>query len=1658
MITPDGRYVVYFSNANDIVANDTQGEDVFVWDRTTGEARLLSRDETGAQTNGDNKSPSISADGKYVVFYSTATDLNSADTSNNLDVYRVSLNKAPTLTGDLALTVAKGAKTILTTTELGYTDPDDVSTVIKYAVSNLAAGSVLVDNVAAASFTHADLVGGKVAFQHDGSNTAGSFDVAVDDGNEDASTPTASLFNVRLSTAGLETELVSLNAAGTAASGNSQLWSEGPRSLSTDGRYVVFTSSATDLVNGDTNGKRDVFLRDMVDGTTTLVSVGTGVNDGDSDSARVSDDGKFVLFESDATNLVAGDTNGENDLFVRDLVAGTTTRVSVDNNNQEAALGGWSGVMSADGTKVAFRTYSSLVANDSNNGADIYVRDLQLGTTALVSVGTDGNATGLNNQPTMSSNGRYIAFSSYATNYVAAGGDTNNWYDVYLRDTQNNTTTRVSINGSGQQSNGHSSASAVSNDGKYVVFESDATNLASWPTDNNGKTDIYLKYVDSGGMTLVSRSTSGGAGNGASSLVSLSDDGRFVVFTSDASNLVAGDTNGKSDVFVWDRDTGVTRRVGESTESSIRPSISGDGKYVTFQTTASLTAPDGNGSADIYRVAINQAPTLYGDLLSTVAKGGKNALTTYDLYYSDSDDVSAAIKYTVSTLVAGSVLVDNVVATSFTHADLAAGKVAFQHDGSNTAGSFQVAVEDGNQDLSTPTASLFNVALSTAGPETELVSVNPAGTAANGYSELTYNASRSLSTDGRYVMFQSSATDLVSGDTNGREDVFLRDMVTGTTTLVSVGTGVNDGNSSSGRVSGDGKRVLFRSDATNLVAGDTNGTTDLFVRDLAAGTTTRVSVGNGNVQAAHGSWDGVISADGKKVAFSADNSLAANDGNNGSDIYVRDLQLGTTTLVSVGTDGNATGDAHYPNMSANGRFVTLTSNAATHVATADTNAWAYDLYLRDTQLGTTKLVSTNASGQQANNGSYASAVSNDGQYVVFESNATNLVTGVTDNNSSNDIFLKNMVSGVVTLVSKNINNAVGNGDCLLAGMSDDGRFVAYWSNVSDLVTGDTNDWGDVFVWDRDTGETRRIGESIEGSDYTLSISGDGKYVTFQTSASLTANDSNGNVTDVYRVSLNRAPTVIGDFAGEVTEGGAYQLTSADLSFTDVDDMPEHITYKVINMAAGKVRVDGVEASSFTAAQVAAGLVTFRHDGASTPTTAYFSVSGDDGNQDKSAATNQIFRFTVSPVNDPLQDFKFSTSHGGASALAVTIPKQHDGHVGYLSASDEDGTPITYGVADPRFKIVNGNELHLASMAFQDGEVASVALTATSGAETLNLTVAVTVGNVGEVTTTAYGDDNDYITLSTSMEGVVRMGGGRDVVIGASGADVIDGEANEDNLYGGAGADTLYGGASEDIVVGDAGNDQLYGGDGGDVLSELWDEANSGDDLLDGGNGIDIMYAANGNDVVYGGTDDANNWAHLGAGDDTYHGAAGTDTVYGLEGADTINGNAGHDTLLGFAGNDRLYGGAGIDYLVGYEGNDTLEGGADNDGIVGEEGDDTLVGDGGIDILYGGEGNDTLRGGADTDGIFGDEGTDTFQVGGSGYGADYIYDFETGAIRDKLVLQAGHFADVAAVRAAAVFDGQHTTITVPDSGGATVVLRNLNIATINDTDIQVNGVF
>jgi Tol biopolymer transport system component len=337
-------------------------------------------------------------------------------------------------------------------------------------------------------------------------------------------------------------------------------------SLSADGRFVAFASAAPNLVPGDTNGIPDAFVRDRLTGTTERVSVATGgaqatpgtTSWGSIDPA-ISADGRFVVFISDATNLVTGDTNGLSDIFLRDRTLGTTVRLSVTS----------AGVQSTGG---------------------------------LIGEGSDN--------PSISADGRFIAFTSETTNIVS--GDTNTVTDVFVRDRVANTTVRVSVaTGGAQATGGPSGFPLISGDGRFIVFQSSATNLVAG--DTNGTWDVFVRDRVGGTTERVSVATGGaqGTGTGMSALEagfpSISADGRFVAFTTDANNLVSNDTNGRADIFVRDRLAGVTERVnvgwfGEEAQggASNSPSLSADGSFVAFVSSADNLVPGGGGDAQIY--------------------------------------------------------------------------------------------------------------------------------------------------------------------------------------------------------------------------------------------------------------------------------------------------------------------------------------------------------------------------------------------------------------------------------------------------------------------------------------------------------------------------------------------------------------------------------------------------------------------------------------------------------------------------------------------------------------------------------------------------------------------------------------------------------------------------------------------------------------------------------------------------------------------------------------------------------------------------------------------------------------------------------------------------------------------------------------------------
>ena len=377
--------------------------------------------------------------------------------------------------------------------------------------------------------------------------------------------------------------------------------------ISADGRYVAFESSASNLVPGDTNGTLDVFVHDRVTGETTRVSVafdGTQGN-GHSRSPAISADGRYVAFESVATNLVPSYADGRYHVFVHDRVTGETTRVSDAFDGTQGNAHSGHPAISADGRYVAFDSRATnLVPDDTNNAADVFVHDRLTGETTRVSVLSGGaQSDGLSEHPTMSADGRYVTFESHARNLVP--DDTNAMGDVFVHDRVTGETTRVSVASDGTESGAHSLYPAISGDGRYVAFESWGSNLV--PGDTNGTLDVFVHDRVTGETTRVSVASDGAQADGRSERATISADGRYVAFESYASNLVPGDTGLIFQVFVHDRVTGEATRVSVASDGtrgdsiSRNSSISGDGRYVAFESYSTNLVPgDTNAVGDVF--------------------------------------------------------------------------------------------------------------------------------------------------------------------------------------------------------------------------------------------------------------------------------------------------------------------------------------------------------------------------------------------------------------------------------------------------------------------------------------------------------------------------------------------------------------------------------------------------------------------------------------------------------------------------------------------------------------------------------------------------------------------------------------------------------------------------------------------------------------------------------------------------------------------------------------------------------------------------------------------------------------------------------------------------------------------------------------------------
>jgi hypothetical protein len=457
-------------------------------------------------------------------------------------------------------------------------------------------------------------------------------------------------------------------SAAASGSGGTVDW---PSAISTSGRFIAFVSDGNDLAPGQpTNAFRDVYLRDLRTGLNVLVSVAAngGAANQDSRNPAVSADGRYVAFESNASNLVAQDGNGAQvDIFVRDLQTGVTSLVSVPASGTSGGNGFSANPgISSDGRYIVFDSVASnLVASDSNGATrDIFVRDRQAGTTTLVSRATNGTSSSNNEsfRARISADGTHVAFFSLASDLVANDG--NSLYDIFVRDLQAATTTRVSVAANGGDSNGSSDTPAISADGRFVAFVSWASNLGA-PSAVNAY-NVYVRDTEAGITELASYASDNvsALASGASS-PTISDDGRYVAFDAMGAALPQDD-NGFNDSYVRDRQKHATMLISQgyngtpAVAGAIFPVISGDGRFLSLVSSATaLAAGDGNGKTDAFRVLVPEDPfpptmTLSDPSITEGDAGSKQLNFTVGLGSIAGGTISFDVDTADATAIAGS--------------------------------------------------------------------------------------------------------------------------------------------------------------------------------------------------------------------------------------------------------------------------------------------------------------------------------------------------------------------------------------------------------------------------------------------------------------------------------------------------------------------------------------------------------------------------------------------------------------------------------------------------------------------------------------------------------------------------------------------------------------------------------------------------------------------------------------------------------------------------------------------------------------------------------------------------------------------------------------------------------------------------------------------
>jgi len=764
-----------------------------------------------------------------------------------------------------------------------------------------------------------------------------------------------------------------------------------------DGRYIVFITYASSLA-GETNGKSNVFVKDMINGTIERISIANNgdIPNDDSKEVDISDDGRYVVFQSDATNLVPNDTNGYSDIFLYDRKMHSIKCISKNGDK-------WS------------------------------------------------------SEPDISGDGEYVVFETEATN-LAPDGDTAPHGGIHIYDVENKKIVHViRANSSAPYPNNFSRYPHITTDSRYVIFNSYAENLVDEDeTDGESEPDLFRFDTITGDIKRIDVRASSYSSVPTQS--SISDDGRYVVFSSTIDGMVLEDSNGKEDVFIYDVSTDTLSLIlPNSTKSNYDPVISADGNFISY---ILITPVDENTN--------NYDAYLYDRVNNTHLLISKNSAGEHFDKSTWNANVSAD----------GSFVTLNTRSSNIT-----------PYDTYN------------NRDV---------YLLNRTSSSVQLVS---------GHTPSSNDSSGdivSLSADGRYVAFSSKTTNLIADDNNNKRDIFVKDRRTGFIERVSISSSGDEGSSDSDNpsISDDGRFVVFESFSA-FISADTNAKIDIYLHDRLNHITQIISK-NGATESNGHSTRASISATGRYVVFKSEaDNLVSGDSNNKTDVFIKDLITDSIERVSVASDGSEANGAVNMSVtvSADGRYVAFRSNS-TSLSSVDLNGKP-NIFLRDRTAHKTTCISIPYDGTLIDGYTYNPTISDDGSVIAFEARATNLVPD--DTNGYNDIFVYSLATQQIKRVTDNSNDK----DSYGTSMSADGRFISYRSGATGIVTDDSNGEYDAFIYDTKNNTTVRVNlnnsgeEATGGTTYSPAISADGSTVGYLSNAKNLVKGDNNNRGDIF---------------------------------------------------------------------------------------------------------------------------------------------------------------------------------------------------------------------------------------------------------------------------------------------------------------------------------------------------------------------------------------------------------------------------------------------------------------------------------------------------------------------------------------------------------------